>query len=204
MIEAVVWDIGHVLAYWEPEAFYDRLIGEPLRTQLFDQVPLHDMNVEVDRGADLLGAVSALAKTHPDWSDEILAWHDNWPQTFQRPVEGSAETLRALKANGVRCVSLTNFGAQAMVWAKDIHPVLREFDQEFVSAELGLIKPDPAIYEAVEKGTGLRGPQLIFTDDKKENIAAAAARGWNTHLFDGASGWRDRLTAEGLLADSPA
>ncbi len=199
MIEAVVWDIGNVLAYWEPEDYYDRTFGRDRRERLFAEVPLHEMNVEIDRGADQLESVKALADQFPDWRAEILDWHDGWTETFRRAVEGSAEILRRLKANGVRCVSLTNFGATSMEWAKDIHPVLREFDQEFISAHLGLIKPDPAIYAALEQGTGLAGNQLIFTDDKPENIAAAEARGWKGHIFTGAEGWRDRLVAEGLL-----
>jgi 2-haloacid dehalogenase len=45
---------------------------------------------------------------------------------------------------------------------------------------------------------------LLFTDDRAENIAAAAARGWQTHLFDGPQGWADRLIAEGLLTEQEA
>jgi 2-haloacid dehalogenase len=40
---------------------------------------------------------------------------------------------------------------------------------------------------------------LLFADDRPENIAAAAARGWRTHLFDGWEGWALRLVDEGLL-----
>jgi 2-haloacid dehalogenase len=41
---------------------------------------------------------------------------------------------------------------------------------------------------------------LLFTDDRAENIAAAAARGWQTHHFTGSQGWADRLVSEGLLS----
>ena len=51
----------------------------------------------------------------------------------------------------------------------------------------------------LEAGSGLNGADLIFTDDRADNIAAANARGWRTHLFDGPQGWADRLVAEGLL-----
>lgn len=199
MVKAVVWDIGNVLAHWEPEAYYDRLIGRERRIRLFDEVALHEMNLAIDLGRNGRETAYACADQHPEWRDEIRRWHDDWPQTFQRAVDGSADLLRALKHGAVRCVSLTNFGAETLDLAKAIHPVLREFDQEFVSARLGLVKPDPAIYEALEHGTGLSGGDLLFTDDKPENIAAADARGWKTHLFAGAAGWRDRLVAEGLL-----
>ena len=41
------------------------------------------------------------------------------------------------------------------------------------------MKPKPAIYEAVERASGLDGPGLFFIDDRAENIDAALARGWH-------------------------
>jgi len=51
----------------------------------------------------------------------------------------------------------------------------------------------------LEEGAGLSGAALLFTDDRPENIAAAAARGWQTHLFEGPHGWAERLVGAGLL-----
>ena len=43
-VEAVIFDIGNVLTGWQPEAFYDRVIGEARRRALFAAVDLHGMN----------------------------------------------------------------------------------------------------------------------------------------------------------------
>ena len=86
-----------------------------------------------------------------------------------------------------------------MAWADRVYPFLTAFDQRFVSGALRMMKPDPAIYAAVEEGTGLSGAALLFADDRAENVAAAAARGWRAHLFDGPHGWIERLVAEGML-----
>ena len=40
-------------------------------------------------------------------------------------------------------------------------------------------KPDPEIYAAAEDITQLAGGDLVFIDDRPENAAAAAARGWH-------------------------
>jgi len=199
MVEAMVWDIGHVFAIWEPESYFDTLIGPEKRAQLFAEAALHEMNEAIDLGTSGRDATDAHAAKFPQWADEIRRWHDDWIETFRQPVPGSADLLYATKAKGVRTVALSNFGAENLEVAREVHPVLREFDQEFVSAHLGVAKPDPAIYEALEQGTGLSGAALLFTDDKPENIAAAAARGWKTHLFEGADGLAERLIAEGLL-----
>lgn len=67
-----------------------------------------------------------------------------------------------------------------------------------------MIKPDPRIYEMVEQDCGLPPESLLFTDDRADNIAAAAQRGWGTHLFEGWQGWAARLVAEGLLTQGEA
>ena len=199
MIKAVVWDIGNVFAMWEPEAFYDRRIGVEKRRRFFEETQPHVMNHAFDLGADGHTLTRAHAEKHPEWAAEIHLWIDAWPETFARVVPGSAEIVDALATKGIKQLALSNFGAETLEIAKGMHPALQKFDEEYVSAHLKVAKPDPGIYEALEAGSGLSGSELIFTDDRAENCAAADARGWKTHLFEGAPGWRARLEAEGLL-----
>ena len=49
-IKAVVFDIGNVLIEWQPERFYDSVIGETRRRAMFAAVDLHAMNDKVDMG----------------------------------------------------------------------------------------------------------------------------------------------------------
>ncbi|GAB1361924.1 HAD-IA family hydrolase [Rhodobacter sp.] len=202
--QAAIFDIGNVLIGWQPEAFYDARIGEARRRAFFDSVAIHEANLQIDGGAPFLGTLQALADRHPDWRDEILCWHDNWLQMVQPVIEGSVATLRALKARGVPVFALTNFGAETFEIALGTFPFLHDFDHAFVSGRLGLLKPDPAIYAEVERGTGLPPEALLFTDDKPENVAAAAARGWQTHLFAGWRPWAERLVATELLTGKEA
>ncbi len=199
MIKAVVWDIGNVLGVWDPEGYYDRRLGAEGRAAFFVETGIEAVNLEVDRGAPARETLYAHAEAHPRWADEIRLWIDDWAEMFREPVPGSADLFAEVKATGIAMLALSNFGAETFEIAKELHPVLKEFDEAYVSAHLKLIKPDPAIYAALETGSGLSGDALIFADDKAENIAAAEARGWKGHLFDGASGWRARLQAEGLL-----
>ena len=100
--------------------------------------------------------------------------------------------------------SLTNFGIQTYDIAAEVYPFLREFDRDFISGHMGVIKPDPQIFQMLEDESGLSGDALIFADDRDDNIAAAAARGWNTHLFKNPEGWAARLVEEGLLTEDEA
>ena len=88
--------------------------------------------------------------------------------------------------------------------ARDHYPFLREFDRHYISGHMGLAKPDAEIYAAVEADCGLAPGALLFTDDRAENIAAAATRGWQTHLFKGPQGWADALVEAGFLTEEDA
>jgi FMN phosphatase YigB (HAD superfamily) len=46
------------------------------------------------------------------------------------------------------------------------------------------MKPDTRIYEAVEAVSGFSGEDLLYLDDRSENIAAGAGRGWQAWIHD--------------------
>jgi 2-haloacid dehalogenase len=201
---AVVFDIGNVLIEWQPEQFYDHAIGREARTRMFAEVDLHGMNEAVDRGAPFRETIYATAALYPAWEAEIRLWHDNWIDMASPAIPHSVRLLQALKARGVPVFALTNFGDDTFAFAERHYPFLGEFDRAFVSGRLRMTKPDPAIYAAVEAGTGRTGPELLFTDDRVDNIAVAVARGWATHHFDGPAGLAARLVAEGFLTREEA
>ena len=203
-VEAVVFDIGRVLIEWEPERFYDRALGEERRRAFFAAVPIHAMNVRVDLGSPWEQEVAALAQAHPDWAEAIGHWHHRWIEMASPAIPRSVRLLRALKARGIPVFALTNFGVETFDHAAEHYPFFHEFDRAFVSGRLRLAKPDPAIYEVVERESGVAPARLLFTDDRPENVEAAAARGWRTHLFEGPEGLADRLVAEGLLTEEEA
>jgi putative hydrolase of the HAD superfamily len=75
------------------------------------------------------------------------------------------------------------------------------FDDLIISAEVGLAKPDPRIYQLALKGLGVEAGQAIFVDDFLENLEAAFALGMHPVHF------RNRTQAqqqvESLLAWHP-
>ncbi len=204
MIEAVVWDIGNVLIEWQPERYYDRVYGAERRARLFAEVDLHAINDQVDRGEVFRDTVYAAAAANPAWATEIRDWHDKWTLLATPAIGPSVAILRALRADRVPCFALSNFGVESFALAETHYPFLAEFDRRFISGQLRIAKPDPRIYEVLERETGFAPGALLFTDDREENIAAAVARGWQTHLFAGAEGFAGRLAAEGLLREAVA
>lgn len=201
---AVVFDIGNVLIEWQPERFFDRTIGADQRMAFFTAVPVLDMNDRVDTGENFFDAVAEMITLYPDWTDELTLWRDRWIEMATPAIDHSVRLLRALRRAGYPVFALSNFGIETLAIAQREYPFLEEFDRRYVSGEMGVIKPDAAIYDRVEADCGVPAGQLLFTDDREENIAAAAARGWQTHLFDGPDGWAARLIADGLLTAEAA
>ncbi|MBS1302103.1 HAD family phosphatase [Loktanella sp. SALINAS62] len=202
--KAVIFDIGNVLIEWQPERFYDSRIGALRRREMFAAVDLHTMNDGVDRGDDFAAAVAAMADANPDWRAEIMMWHDNWAQMASPDIPHSVRLLQALRGAGVPVFALSNFGIQTFALAETIYPFLRDFDRRYISGHMGVIKPDPEIYRMVETDCGVDPADLLFTDDRADNIAMADQRGWQTHLFADSQGFADRLVSDGLLTPEQA
>lgn len=202
--KAVVFDIGNVLIEWQPERFYDAEIGEDRRRAMFAEVDLHGMNELVDQGHPFTETIYATAEKYPPWRDEIRMWHDRWIELATPAIDYSVRLMKALQAKGVPVFSLTNFGTGSYDYAATHYPFLREFDRDFISGHLRVTKPSEGIYARLEETSGLSGADLIFTDDRDDNIAAADARGWQTHLFEGPDGWAGRLISAGLLTEAEA
>lgn len=202
--QAVIFDIGNVLTRWQPEAFYDRVIGEDRRRALFAEVDLHRMNDIVDEGALFRETIYDWADRTPHWRAEIRMWYDRWIELASPRIEGAIALQRALRAKGVPVFALTNFGKYSFEEALPKMDFLTDFDRLYVSGRMGVIKPDPRIYEMVEDDCGLPPASLLFTDDRADNITAAARRGWRTHQFESWQGWAARLVAEGLLTQQEA
>ncbi len=202
--QAVIFDIGNVLIEWNPERFYDSRLGEDKRRAMFAVVDLHAMNDRIDAGALFRETIYETAAAHPEWETEVRWWFDHWIDMASPRIEHSIALLRALRAKGVPVFALTNFGIHSFAFAQTQYDFLSEFDRAYVSGHMGVIKPDPQIFAMVEQDCGLAPDRLIFADDRQDNIAAAAARGWRVHQFSTPTGWARRLVDEGLLTEQEA
>lgn len=63
-------------------------------------------------------------------------------------------------------------------------PALATFEHCWFSCDLRLIKPEPEIYARVLAALGNRPADVIFVDDRADNVAAAAAAGLPSVLFE--------------------
>ena len=123
------------------------------------------------------------------WALDFRSWISVEP--------GSIDILADLHAGGTRMALLSNAGydyGDAFRRA----PFAQYFEQVFVSAELGMIKPDPDIYRHVARELGLEPAEMVFIDNKRVNVDGAESIGITGHVFTGVAPLRAFLTA---LAD---
>ena len=104
-----------------------------------------------------------------------------------QPIVSMGEVLRRVKGSGFRIGVLSNTCVAHWQWIlRQSYPLLEiEFDVTILSFEVGSMKPDGAIYQAAERAANIPARQILFLDDKPENVAAARARGWHAELCVG-------------------
>jgi FMN phosphatase YigB (HAD superfamily) len=94
------------------------------------------------------------------------------------------ELHAGLHRRGVPTYIFSNTNDLAIEHVRRSFPFFRNFDGYIFSYEVKAMKPDANIYEALEKLTGRRGADIVYLDDRPENVAAGAARGWRTILHE--------------------
>jgi putative hydrolase of the HAD superfamily len=80
--------------------------------------------------------------------------------------------------------------------------LLRGFSEVFLSYRLGLVKPDPAVFERVAAELDAAPAELVFLDDNQVNVDAAVACGYRARRVRGVGEARAALIAEGVVLSS--
>ncbi len=198
-IDHIVFDIGKVLIHYDPNIPFSRLIpDEAERKWFFDNVCTHDWNVEQDRGRTWEEAEALLIEVHPDREEHIRAFRKYWHEMVPHSYDDSVTIMEGLIADGQDVTMLTNFASDTFREAQVRFPFLTKPRGVTVSGDVGLIKPDIAIYETHAKSFGLNPAATIFIDDSAPNVDGAKAAGWDAVLFTGADKLRADLAARGV------
>ena len=114
-------------------------------------------------------------------------------------IEGTVKIFEELRALGKPTYGLSNFSAETYVTARKHYDFLDWFEGIIVSGEDKLIKPDIRIYELLLERYGLNSEDLIFIDDRKDNIEAAQSLGITGIHFTSPKKLRQELNKLGRL-----
>jgi 2-haloacid dehalogenase len=198
-IRHVVFDIGRVLIHYDPHIPYARLIPDDAeRNWFFSNVCTHDWNLEQDRGRDWAEAETLLIAEHPDRLEHIRAFRKHWHEMVSHAYVESVAIMETLIAEGHDVTMLTNFAADTFRQARQLYPFLDMPRGVTVSGEIGLIKPDLAIYEKHANDFGLSPAHTLFIDDAPANVAGARLAGWHAVQFTDPEKLKSDLAAHGI------
>lgn len=90
--------------------------------------------------------------------------------------------LPQLQRLGIRCCVFSNTNEMAIRHVTARYPFYAAFDDHVLSFEHKAMKPDPALYEVVERTLSLKGSDLLYLDDREENVVAGWERGWRAFV----------------------
>ncbi|MEO0820693.1 MAG: HAD-IA family hydrolase [Pseudomonadota bacterium] len=196
----VVFDVGRVLLRWEPDLLLGPLTGGAEGLAAFHaEVDFYAWHFQQDNGRGAAEAVAAASAAHPAYAPVFEAFYERWLETIPGTVPGSVAVLERLRAREVPLYAITNFpGAE---WRKTVpvYPFLDRFRDVVVSGDVGLTKPDAAIYRLLLERNGLAAGDCVFIDDSPPNVAAAKGVGMDAIHFTDAAALEAALTERGLL-----
>jgi putative hydrolase of the HAD superfamily len=176
----LIVDYGGVLtsdpfASFEAFCAAERLAPDTVRDRLRDDPDARDLLARLETGA-LTAAEFELA-----FGAQLGVEH---PQLLQRmfggmePDTAMIDGVRQIRRSGVRVVLLSNSIGNAY----DRELLEELFDDWVISSEVGLRKPEPAIYELAAERLGLPPERCVIVDDLPGNLKPARALGMTTVL----------------------
>jgi 2-haloacid dehalogenase/putative hydrolase of the HAD superfamily len=199
-IRGVVFDVGNVIVRWSPRTLYSKIFADPAERDWFlENVCTMAWHMRHDAGVSFADNRAPLIAQHPTYAAAIVAWEERWWEMFSGPIPETEAAIEALHARGVVLAGLTNMPSSTRDGTFAMSPAFGRLSAIVVSGDVGLAKPDPAIFALTAERAGLAPAELLFVDDSPRNIAAAIACGYDTHLFEDPAALHPALQARGLL-----
>ncbi len=205
MITTVISDLGNVILYFDNGIFFKKMTAycDHSEKQIRELAHIHfDLVILFDSGkisphefyagtVDRLGARISEEEFYSVYCDVF---------SLNSPV---LEVLKKLRGK-YSLVLLSNTDICRFAFVKKRFPEILIFDHRVLSFELGILKPDPAIYLTALEKAGARAEESVFIDDLQENIEGAAKVGIQGILYGPETDLEAQLAALGLeLGDVP-
>jgi putative hydrolase of the HAD superfamily len=155
----------------EPDAVRERFRSDPEARSLLERLETGALAV-----AEFEPRLAALLEVE---SERLIA------RLFgsMKPDTAMLDGVRAARRDGIRTGLLSNSWGDAPAYDETLLEEL--FDAWVISSEVGLRKPDPAIYELAAERLGLPPARCVFVDDLPGNLKPARALGMATVLHRG-------------------
>jgi FMN phosphatase YigB (HAD superfamily) len=98
------------------------------------------------------------------------------------PIQPMLDLLDRIQNSNLPTAVLSNTNDIAIQFIRPRYPFFNRFKHHILSFQHRAMKPDPALYRALEKLSGIPPSQILFLDDRPENVATAQQLGWNAFV----------------------
>jgi putative hydrolase of the HAD superfamily len=202
MIRNVIFDVGNVFVRWSPSEVVHRCFDlghgtdENLKRAeaLFRSPTWIGLNLGKLTQAEAEATYQAqLGLTREETGKLFFHVMDH-----QELIEGTVAIAHRLKASGYRVFGLTDNVHEIVAHLKTRYRFWDLFEDVVVSAEIGLMKPNPAIFRHTLQTFNVAGAETVFLDDYQVNIDGARSVGIEAKLFTTPKRCEDDLRELGL------
>lgn len=179
MIKNVVFDVGKVLVYYEPDWLMDKLGYDEEKKKRMKAAMFHSPTWdEGDRGVlskeELLEAFIA---NDPELEAEIRLCYERVGEVIDL-MPHVIEWMEDLKGRGYHLYVISNYGENTFEKSMDKMAFIPYMEGMIFSYQYKMIKPDLMIYEQLLKEYNLDGSECVFIDDRQVNLDAAVNAGF--------------------------
>ena len=199
--EVVVFDLGKVLVDFDYRIAARRIAAR-------STTPPQDIQHFIDH-SPLLFRYETGSMTREQFFEEIrnttgfLGGIEEFGQFFAdifSPMDEMIELHARLRRHGVPTFIFSNTNDLAIGHIRRNFPFFANFEGYVLSYEHGAMKPDPKLYDVVERETGRKGKQILYLDDRIENAQAGIAHGWHVIQHQNVTASRKAIEDLGLLS----
>ncbi len=184
MISHILFDLGNVLVALNGVQLVQALHPDWPVMELQSRFLAFDFAAAFERGeiSKETFAEAAVLELGLDCTpDEFCALFVSF---VEGPYTGAEAWLRSLKGRyRIGCLSNTNELHMSKLPRQE--GLMRQFDDAFLSHEIGRIKPDPAAYLYVLAAWNTDAANVLFLDDNEANVVAASQVGMLAHRVFG-------------------
>ena len=200
-IQAIIFDFGNVLLEWNPRHVYRRYFpdDDAAMEKFLHEVNFMEWNAQQDKGRSFAEGVAELSRQFPQYAGLIQAYHDNWKDSIGNHLEGTVEIMKRLKKEGYRLYGLSNWSAETFPQMRDKFDFFKLLDEIVISGEVGMIKPEPEIFQHMLERIGEPADACLFIDDAEANVEQAQKMGFATIQFHSPEQLETELHKLGVL-----
>jgi glucose-1-phosphatase len=197
-IDAIVFDLGNVLLAFDETIARDRMaarIGKtPGEVEAYFRSTPHVMLLSLGKlpARQFYRTAAKDLGFAGEYEEFALIFSDIFT-----PIQPMLDLAAGLAQRLPRMI-LSNTNVLHMEFVHERFPAIQEFDDTILSHEVGLLKPDRAIFELAARRSGFEAGRMLFIDDIAANVEGARGAGMQALRFEGYEALRQELTKLGI------